>query len=295
MELNEIINKLEAMRKRKNKYAILAISCIFIIMPVTTVASFIADTLGAIIGFVGVMVLMIVFLKLAGRDTNEYKRMYKENFVVGILNEVFDNVTYKYNSGLPEQDVRQFGLVKMGNRYSSEDYLKGSYNGIGFEQAEVTIKYDKNSDDTQLRFKGRMIAFDFPFKEVKSVQVFSKSFHYRDTPKVSGVMQSVEMENTDFNKRFDVLAADPVDAFYVLTPQFMERVDFLKEKYMHVGMNFQGNKLYVGIWTSGDAFDGDTTRTVNLLDEKATIMKDVRVITDIIDVLGMMRDKEENM
>ena len=33
----------------------------------------------------------------------------------------------------------------------------------------------------------------------------------------------------------------------------------------------------------------------NLLDEKATIMKDVRVITDIIDVLGMMRDKEENM
>ena len=283
------------MRKRKNKYAILAISCIFIIMPVTTVASFIADTLGAIIGFVGVMVLMIVFLKLAGRDTNEYKRMYKENFVVGILNEVFDNVTYKYNSGLSEQDVRQFGLVKMGNRYSSEDYLKGSYNGIGFEQAEVTIKYDKNSDDTQLRFKGRMIAFDFPFKEVKSVQVFSKSFHYRDTPKVSGVMQSVEMENTDFNKRFDVLAVDPVDAFYVLTPQFMERVDFLKEKYMHVGMNFQGNKLYVGIWTSGDAFDGDTTRTVNLLDEKATIMKDVRVITDIIDVLGMMRDKEENM
>ena len=132
-------------------------------------------------------------------------------------------------------------------------------------------------------------------KEVKSVQVFSKSFHYRDTPKVSGVMQSVEMENTDFNKRFDVLAADPVDAFYVLTPQFMERVDFLKEKYMHVGMNFQGNKLYVGIWTSGDAFDGDTTRTVNLLDEKAAIMKDVRVITDIIDVLGMMRDKEENM
>ncbi|MBQ8165883.1 MAG: DUF3137 domain-containing protein [Lachnospiraceae bacterium] len=295
MELNEIINKLEVMRKRKNKYAILAISCIFIIMPVTTVASFIADTLGAIIGFVGVMVLMIVFLKLAGRDTNEYKRMYKENFVVGILNEVFDNVTYKYNSGLPEQDVRQFGLVKMGNRYSSEDYLKGSYKGIGFEQAEVTIKYDKNSDDTQLRFKGRMIAFDFPFKEVKSVQVFSKSFHYRDTPKVSGVMQSVEMENTDFNKRFDVLAADTVDAFYVLTPQFMERVDFLKEKYMHVGMNFQGNKLYVGIWTSGDAFDGDTTRSVNLLDEKATIMKDVRVITDIIDVLGMMRDKEENM
>ena len=65
-------------------------------------------------------------------------------FVVGILNEVFDNVTYKYNSGLPEQDVRQFGLVKMGNRYSSEDYLKGSYKGIGFEQAEVTIKYDKN-------------------------------------------------------------------------------------------------------------------------------------------------------
>lgn len=292
MELNEIINKLEIMRKRKNKYAILAVACIFFIMPITTVASFIADTLGSIIGFVGVMVLMIVFLKLAGRDTNEYKRMYKENFVVGILNEVFDDVIYKYNSGLSENFVRQFGLVKMGNRYSSEDYIKGSYKGIGFEQAEVTIKYDKNSDDTQLRFKGRMIAFDFPFKEVKSVQVFTKTFHYRSTPEVGCDMKSVEMENTDFNKRFDVLAADPVEAFYVLTPQMMERVDFLKEKFSHVGMNFQGDKLYVGIWSGTDAFDGDPSRPVNYLDEKGLIISDVRVITDIIDVLGMMRDSE---
>lgn len=73
----------------------------------------------------------------------------------------------------------------------------------------------------------------------------------------------------------------------------MEKVDFLKEKFKHIGMNFQGNKLYVGIWTAGDAFDGDVSREVNFLDDKATIMADVRVITDIIDVLGMMRKEKE--
>lgn len=292
MGLNETIQKLETMRKRKNKYAWLAIGCFLGIAPVTMVCSIFADVIGIVIGFIGMIALMFVFLLLAGKGTNEYKKIYKESFVVGILNDVFDNVTYKYNSGLSESFVRQFGLVKMGNRYSSEDYIKGSYKGIGFEQAEVKIKHDKNSDDTQLRFKGRMIAFDFPFKAVKSVQVFTKSFHYRGIPKVGYDMESVEMENTDFNKRFDVLAADPVEAYYVLTPQFMERVDFLKEKFNHVGMNFQGNKLYVGIWTSGDAFDGNPNRPVNYLDEKAQIMSEVRVVTDIIDVLGMMKDSE---
>lgn len=149
VELNEIIKKPEGMRKKKNMYAWLAVGCFAGIMPVTFICSLFADTIGAILGFISIFILMFIFLIIAGRGTTEYKKIYKESFVVGILNQVFDNVTYKYNDGLSENYVRQFGLVRMGNRYSSEDYIKASYKGIEFQQAQVKIKYEKKGN----RFK----------------------------------------------------------------------------------------------------------------------------------------------
>jgi len=296
MVTNDIIEQLETMRKKKNRYGCMVFLSFIIPMPIMMILGFLGVELAPIIGMVLIFAGVIIFSKIAGKLTIDYKKLYKENFVVSILEEQFDDVFYDYKRGLEESKVNGFGLVSRGNRYRSEDFIKGTYKGIGFEQSEVRITHKKSNDDPEsIYFNGRMIAFDLPYKNVKCVQIFTDTFQHRGKPSVNYDMKPVEMESTDFNKRFDVLAADPVDAYYVLTPQFMERIDFLKEKFNHVGMNFQGNKLYVGIWTSGDAFDGDTTRTINLLDEKATIMKDVRVITDIIDVLGMMRDKEENM
>lgn len=289
MDTNEVIEKLENMRKKKNRYGCMVILSFLIPMPLMVILPFFGVDMAPVIGIVLIFAGVIIFSKIAGNLTIKYKELYKETFVVSILEEQFDDVFYDYKRGFEESKVNQFGLVSRGNRYRSEDFIRGSYKGISFEQSEVRIAHKKSNDDTEtIYFRGRMMEFDFPFKEVKSVQIFTDTFPHRGKPSVNYNMKPVEMESTDFNKRFDVIAADPVDAYYVLTPQFMERVDFLKEKFNHVGMNFQGNKLYVGIWTGGDAFDGDPSREVNYLDEKATIMGDVRVITDIIDVLGMM-------
>ncbi len=288
METNQIVQKLEKMRKQRLLYGKIILACILINIPLLIFGS-------GIISIVGMILLIggtVIFANLSGKVTEGYKKLYKENFVISILKEKFDDVIYDYKRGLDKNQVEQFGLTSMGNRFSSEDYIKGSYKGIGFEQSEVRIEHKGRNDDTaSIYFTGRMIAFDFPYKEVKSVQVFTERFPHKGTPNINYTMKSVLMESADFNKRFDVLAAEEVEAFYVLTPQFMEKVDFLKEKFNHVAMNFQGNKLYVGIWSGVDAFDGDISRTINYYDEKATIMADVRVITDIIDVLGMMKEE----
>lgn len=292
METNEIVQKLEKMRKKRLLYGKIILVCILITIPLLIVGSGLVSVVGMILLIGGTL----ISANLSGKVTEEYKKLYKENFVISILKEKFDDVIYDYKRGLDKNSVEQFGLTSMGNRFSSEDYIKGSYKGIGFEQSEVRIEHKGRNDDTaSIYFRGRMIAFDFQFKDVKSVQAFSDNFPHRGTPKINYSMKKVQMENVDFNKKFDVLAADEVEAFYVMTPQLMEKVDCLKEKYENVALNFQGNKLYVGIWSGMDAFDGDISRPINYYDEKATIMSDVRVITDIIDVLGMMREKEENM
>lgn len=289
MGIYEVVEKLEALRKKRNLVSsLLSLSIVFLI--VGMFASSLFDfVLGPFIWFFVLTACMIIFGKILKNITKEYKKLYKENFVVKVLKDKLDDVKYDYERGLEERYVRRFGISKMGNRYESEDYLKASYKGIEFEQADVSIS-NKNDDTTTVYFKGRMFAFDFPYKSVSSVQIFTKGFPFQGTPMENYNMKKIKMESENFNKLFDVKSANEMEAFYVLTPQMMEKIEIIKQKYNHVGLNFQNNKLFLGIWTVVDTFDGDPKRKINYLGEKEAILKEVEVITDIIDALDLTKD-----
>ena len=284
----EIVQKLEAMRKQKNVYGTLMLLCALSpilcnILPISA--------LTPVISCGCVLFGVVFFAGKAGKITKEYKKLYKESFVVSVLNEVFENVIYDYERGFESSYVNHFALTRLGNRFSSEDYLRASYKGINFEQADVMIQYHtsgKNSHTTTY-FKGRMFAFHFPYKSVTSVQVFSEHYPYRGTPNEGFKMNKIQMESQRFNKMFDVRAYDEMDAFYVLTPHMMERLEYISQHFNHIAMHFHGNKLYVGIHTSGDAFDGNPNRKVSYVEEREAALRDARVITEIIDALGMMQ------
>ncbi len=296
----EVVKKLEAMRKRKIVYGILMIACI--VCPIPVMIFYPLMGLGDMTPII-CMAIMVVgiffFTGQSGKIQKDYKKIYKENFVVSVLNEVFDNVKYDYKKGFNSAYVRTFGLTRLGNKFESEDYLRASYKGINFEQADVVISYhtshssNKNSHTTTY-FKGRMFAFDFPFKSVSSVQVFTENYPYRGTPTINEKLNKIEMESDLFNKRFDVLALDDEEAFYVLTPQMMEKIESIRDKYNHVAMHFSGNKLYVGIWTSDNAFDGNPKRKIDYLEEKEATLRDAHVITGIIDALGIMKPEDSD-
>ena len=287
----EVVQQLEQMRKKKNSYGLYTLICMFCPIIVFNIIPFFGP-LTPFLMFFGVAFGVIFFAGKNAKVTKEYKKLYKENFVVSVLNEVFDNVTYDYEKGFNSDYVRSFGLTRLGNRFRSEDYLRASYKGINFEQADVVIQYHssgKNSHTTTY-FRGRMFAFDFPFKNVSTVQVFTEAYPYRANSIGNLRMNKIQMESDYFNKNFDVLAFKDMEAFYVLTPQMMEKIQSIKEQYNHVAMHFMGNKLFVGIWTSGDAFDGDPKRKINYVEEKQACLRDAHVITDIIDALGLMRE-----
>jgi len=240
------------------------------------------------------VICLIIFDVIIKSISIEYKYLYKGNFVVKVLNEKLDDVEYDYDRGFEDRYVREFGIVTMGDEYSSEDYLKASYKGIGFEQADVTIK-NEFENATAIYFKGRMFAFDFPYKKVSTVQIFTKFFSYKGTPMGDFIMKNVKMESEQFNKTFDIKAANEIEAFYVLTPHMMENLERLKQKYNHVALNFQDNKLFLGVWTLKNTFDGNPIRKINYLREKEDVLKEVAVITDIIDALYLMKDENANM
>ena len=64
------------------------------------------------------------------------------------------------------------------------------------------------------------------------------------------------MESIDFNSELKAYTDIDHDAFYILTPHFMEKLLFLDKKYNDkINFSFINNKLYISIDTRRDTFD----------------------------------------
>ena len=236
--------------------------------------------------------LIYGFTKM-GAYSKEYKALYKSTFVTGILGEIFDNVFYDWEHGFTTQAVKEFGLVKLGNRFFSEDYISASYKGIHFVQADVKIQYHSSSgksSHTTTYFSGRMFVFDNPLKKVFSVQAFSDNFRYRAGNPAGFKMNKIELESVDFNRTFDVKAVQDIDAFYMLTPHMIESLMMIRNRDGNVGVHFSGDKICVGINCGMNAFDGDINRPIDYNAEREQARKDSLVIINLIETLRLMAD-----
>ena len=78
MGTNEIIEKLEKMRKKKNKMGCSVLLLLFLSIPIDFVISIFVGGIGSIIAFAIMMVVFVLVFVRIGKITNEYKRLYKE-------------------------------------------------------------------------------------------------------------------------------------------------------------------------------------------------------------------------
>ena len=79
----------------------------------------------------GLMFLMFYFAR------KTYREMYKSVVVNKAAEGMFDSYSYKYDSGFESNEIRDAGLMTMGNRYNSEDMVEGFYKGVSFPTSIV--------------------------------------------------------------------------------------------------------------------------------------------------------------
>lgn len=286
----ELVQKLEQLRKKFNEQMMISVVLMLVLIFCMGVLGGVSGGVGAFFMFVIVGMVMVYMGISSSKVRREFKELYKNSFVKTVLGEFFENPVYLWDKGFDKEAVKSFGISLMGNTYSSEDYLAGEYKGVKFQQADVSIKQVTHSGkhtSTTIYFIGRMFVFQFPKNDLLPVQVFSDRFSYRGKPVEGWKMNKIKMEGVDFNKRFDVKAAREHDAFYVLTPQMMERLTFLEQRFGEVAFNFSGNVLYMGYKCDMNAFDANMSRPIDYSAEKDKIRGDIQVILDIIDTMEL--------
>lgn len=96
------------------------------------------------------------------------------------------------------------------------------------------------------------------------------------------------MENVKFNKVCDVYTPEAQDAFYILTPQLMERLTGLFSRFSELAIHFYLGKVYVA-YKKGNQDSFDTKSVFTKLSRKMEVEKIQQDIDDIKAIIEAVR------
>lgn len=282
-------------KKQITKYVLFIIGGLFALAILLSGASssmiFIVPFIFQFVVF-GFIISLIALSFGTRKEAEEYRNAYKSYFITSTFNSIFTDVKYAHNSAMPREVLASTGMMRMGDRYSSNDYTVAKYKDIPFSQADVHIEEEHTDSDGDTTystlFRGRYITFDFNKKFDKKLLVASKNF---SAEKCDKTFRKIELESIDFNRQFVVYAQNGFEAFYLLDPAVMERIEKLANLYRgNVMVCFSDNKIHIAINNNTDSFEPASSKTP--IDEKAEfnkVMNDIKVITNIVDELRLVK------
>ena len=135
--------------------------------------------------------------------------------------------------------------------------------------------------------------FDFNKEFKANVQVSQKGFGNSKVKRFFGkkeeIFKKVSMESESFNKKFNVFAQNEHDAFYIITPSLMERIERLDENNKgKLLLCFIDNRLHIGIYDGKDSFEpGSVFKEIHEQEAIEKISNEIKVITQFVDELNL--------
>lgn len=245
-----------------------------------------------------IAVLLIVFMfvmkivsKRKKKQSDSYYTVedYKNYVVHRAIGDEVQELVYEPYFGIPQSVCKDLGVVSLGNIYRNEDLITGKYKNVYFAQSDLVIEYEsgstENNDHTiETYFEGRWIGIQYPKKFTGTVIITDNS--YAHVPKRKD-LEIVELENINFNRMFTVRSNDAHLVYYLLTPQIMERLMYLRENARgHVVASFKDGILHIFIDNGKDSFEPNRYQ-VDLMRDIQNFKYDFSLVSGVAAILNI--------
>ena len=249
-----LVQKHEASRRIKLFFAIISSSSLFIL---ASFLLYIAITNGGIFddNNEGAFKLAVLLYGLSYFSWFWIKKGFENTIKKRIMPTVckcFGNIKWSEGSYAYGSVFSASCVVPQFTSAEYDDIFEGSYNDVNIEIVEP--EYILGSGKYQRTvFDGIVVKLDMN-KSFTSHTVIKPSNLMHISP--SPDLKRTELEDVEFNKKYDVFTNDEVDARYLITPSFMERLKNMKIAFKANGIScaFFGNLLIVALSTSKDIF-----------------------------------------
>jgi hypothetical protein len=194
---------------------------------------------------------------------------YKEKVMKPIAARFFPELRYSPDNFVSKSLYDDAGLFRESlDTYTGNDFFAGRLGEVDFQFSELLCQYTSGSGknrQTHTVFRGFLFVGDF-----------HRDFHFRTTVQpdlaesLLGVLgrglqrmgqsvsdqKLVDLEDPEFESLFVVKSSDQVEARYILTPAFMEKLkNFRKKMNQALHLSFVNGKMFLFIPSSRDYFE----------------------------------------
>lgn len=221
---------------------------------------------------------------------------YKRFVIPRLLNALTDaKLHYAPDRGISAAAIRALGIIPSFNDYASEDRISGKLGKTAFAWAEcrarqITRTYNRKTKSYETYVEERLNAqvfiadankhFSGATYVVPDLGLLGRLFRGFTLP--SG-LRKTRLDSPAFERIFDVHTTDPIEARYLLTPDFMERATKLSDCYGgHLFILFHSGKLILLLPRGRDRFEPPSA---GRWDDPAAALTHAR---DILSVLALV-------
>tara|TARA_Y100001970_G_scaffold136698_1_gene168169 strand:+ start:305 stop:1336 length:1032 start_codon:yes stop_codon:yes gene_type:complete len=240
---------------------------------------------------VGIISVIVVFIY---SSINKYKTSIKGKIFPRIL-EFAGDFVYKPNYSAPFAQYKKYDILPPFDPpvSFSEDYVKGTYNNVNIEFFEARLMRGAH-------FKGKKAVFNGVIAKISVNKKFSSKTVIRADKgsfgdwvsgrKLPENQEVVRLEDPKFDKLFNVYSNDQIEARYLLTTTFMERLIEVEKAFrsQKIECCFYKQYLVMAIHLIKDWFEpGPITKIEDFRDDSKKLLADINSIFNICDTLQM--------
>lgn len=241
--------------------------------------------------------IILIILAIAGSPLYLYRRKSKNQLMPELI-KYFDGFIYQFEGNISSAIVQKSRLINDYNAHSCDDYFSGSYKNVEmvvseekFEKVTTSYNNGKSREHRSNVFDGIIILLsmnkDFSGQTVvfQDKGIFNKVVSW--SRNLSG-LETIRLEDSLFEKEFEAYGTNQVEARYLLTTAFMERMLKLREAYKanRIEFSFFDNRLFITLATKKNMFEATSLfkscldRT--LIDETFNQFLSIMAIIDIL-------------
>ena len=137
--------------------------------------------------------------------------------------------------------------------------------------------------------------FEFPKKFNFKLELVGRHFYAYSVPGKNPTtgrkMTKINTESDEFNKTFKILGEDGFEAYYLLDPAIMVKIQDIAAHYKNsLLLGFIDNKLLIALNDGKDSFEPPkASQPIDKQAETQKVNEGIKVITDFVDNLNLDR------
>ena len=184
-----------------------------------------------------------------------------------------------------QKHLKKLKIFRKFDIYDCDDIIKGVYNGLNLVIADICLKYkvEWKKEEYKLVFDGVLICSEYNKNFHSTTVVRLDEGALNQLNEVTG-LKRVRLEDPVFEKEFEVYSNDQVEARYLLTTAFMDRLLKVQKKLkLPVTCSFENGKIYIALHSNKNWFD------ISIQDSCLTDIKTYqKILIDLITVLSVL-------